>query len=225
MTNETELQAKLRMGAARQLGTVTNDARLRYLASDFAGIVFTSRDGHLRYVADKDPENFANDDTIRYAKVTCYSPSDGWKATIGYYNADDHAEWTGKLGTTTRTEMFDTAEEAREWLREQGVPIDDTRREVLEDYRHPEGCDMVSLDLHDGNTSFTCYVVDERGGRWILSRPQNPETEAYALTVNDTPTRLLPLANEAPEIDPWSPDHDPTVEYEVRKCWRHSADD
>jgi len=224
MTDETKLEAKLRMGAARQMGVVSNDARLRYLSGDFEGIVFASRDGHLRYSAGKDPKNFANDGTISHAKVTSYRPSDGYRATVSRYGKNEITEREDRLASISQSEVFDTATEARDWLREQGVNIDDKRTETIEDYRHPDECDSVTIDLHDGGTSFTCYVIGERDGKWVLSRPQNPTTEAYELTVGEIPTRLVPILGESPVIDPWSPDHDPTKEYEVRKFWRHSID-
>jgi hypothetical protein len=223
MTNETELIAKLRMGAARQSGVVNTNARLRYLAGDFPGIVFESEKGNLRFSAQKDPENFANKGTISSAKIEPHRPSDGWKATVSYYHADDHAQKVGKLWARSKSEAFNSPEVARQWFRDLDVFRDETRSETIEDYRHND-CDTVSLDLVDGDASFACYVIGERDDRLILSRPQNPEKEAYHLLTGKT-VRLEPIAKESPEVDPWSPDHDPTKQYEVRKYWRHSPDE
>lgn len=199
-----ELERKLRERAANLRGSAFNaSAQLRYMANDFRGIVFESDDGQLRYSADLDRENFDNDGKISSARIGPYQPDDDgnhdYLVKLSRFDGPHEYE-DGTLGTTEESEVVADRHAARQWLEERGFPFEELPSERIDDYKHPDGADPITVDCGDGEI-FTCYVIDETDDRWILAKPNRPTNPYYALTVGSSPVELVWLPDENERFD------------------------
>jgi len=204
-----KMERKLRERAANLRGSAFNtNAQLRYMSGDFAGTVFQSENGGLWYTADNSSENLDNEGSISGATIKPYkSPGGDVLAEIRVFaGPKDH--YPEELRTATKSEVCEDTDDARQWLKEQGLPLDNLPSETIENYKHPEGADPITVDCGDGEI-FTCYVIEERDDRWILAKPNRPTNPYYALDVGSSPVELVWLPNEEKQ-------------YTVRNFYRNS---
>lgn len=128
-TKISERNAKLDRGSE-----FSDNAIMRYMATDFPETVFSTTDGYLRLSLPKDKRDPDNDGEVIVVRITPYkSPRDRYLAKIArYQERDDNTDY---LGSTVQSEVFDTADAARGWIVENGVSLDDYPEYVIDDYR------------------------------------------------------------------------------------------
>jgi len=117
-----ELEEKiLNKISEKNAASYSDQAKLRYLASNFKGFVFENSEGLLDVAFQHDRTDHDQDGRVTRAQVHTYKDDD-FIAKVSTLRDTRGEKYLGIYGAS---EVFETVEEAREWIKNRGIELDE----------------------------------------------------------------------------------------------------